>query len=166
MRMIQGPSAVAVRRVAMFLLSSRLLLVSGLLVLVTGVWFAAAFSGSEPAGPLWLMSPISAMVLPVMFWRTSRCAWLPPITRRFWRHLSVAAVLISAGSAVQAVDALSYPDVPGQHTSPLTLSIHGVAILTIMLALFRLPLGRRTAAERLRVTLDAGTVMAATAVFI
>jgi diguanylate cyclase (GGDEF)-like protein len=166
MRMIQGLSAVDIRRATMFLLSSRLLLVSGLLTLVTGVWFAAAFSGSEPVALLWLPSPINATILSVIFWRTSRCAWLSPVTRRFWRHLSVAAVLIGAGSAVQAVDVLSHPEVPGQHTSPLMLSIHGVAILVIMLALYRLPLGRRTAAERLRVTLDAGTVMAATAVFI
>jgi hypothetical protein len=46
------------------------------------------------------------------------------------------------------------------------LSIDAVAISINMFALYRLPLGRRTAAERLRVALDAGTVMAATAVFI
>jgi diguanylate cyclase len=149
-----------------FLLPSRLLFASGLLALVTAVWFAIAFGGSEPVGLLWLPSTIGAVILAVMFWRTSRCPWLSPVTRRFWRHLSAAGVLVGAASAVQAVDVLRHPQVPGPHTGPVMLSIDAVAISIIMLALYRLPLGRRTAAERLRVALDAGTVMAATAVFI
>jgi diguanylate cyclase (GGDEF)-like protein len=166
MRLIPRLSAVGFRRAGTFVLSNRLLSVLGLLVVITGVWFAVAFDDPQPVPLLWLPALISAVVLSVMFWRTSRCAWLSPITRRFWRDLAVAGVLVGAGSAVQAVDVLRQPGVPGPHTSPLMLSINGVAIAVIMLALYRLPLGRRTAAERLRVALDAGTVMAAAAIFI
>ena len=154
------------RRAAVFLLPSRLLFVSGLSVLVTAVWFAIAFDGSKPVGLLWLPSTIGAVIMAVMYGRTSRCLWLSPVTRRFWRHLSAVGVLVGAASAVQAVDVLRHPQVPGPHTGPVMLSIDAVAISIIMLALYRLPLGRRTAAERLRVALDAGTVMAATAAFI
>ena len=166
MRVTRVLSAAPMRRAASFALSSRLLLTSGLSVLVSAVWFAVAFHGSGPVGLLWLPSPVGAVILAVMYWRTSRSAWLAPVTRRFWRHLAVAGVLVGAASAVQAVDVLRHPHVPGPHTGPAMLSIDAVAVVIIMYALYRLPLGRRTVAERLRVALDAGTVMAATAVFI
>ncbi len=162
----RDPATAGCRSVARFLLSSRLLLASGLSTLITGVCFAVAFGGSEPVGLLWLSSPIGAAILAVMFWRTSQCSWLSPITRRFWRQLGVAGVLVGVASAVQAVDVLRHPNVPGPQTGPVMLSIDAVALAIIMFALYRLPLGRQAVGERLRVALDAGTVMMATAVFI
>ena len=166
MRLTRLPGAAPIRRVASRALSNRLLLTSGLLVLACAVWFAVAFNSSGPVGLLWLPSPLGAVILAIMYWRTSRSQWLPVVTRRFWRHLAVAGVLVGAASTVQAFDVLRHPHVVGPHTGPVMLSIDAVAVVIIMYALYRLPLGRRTAAERLRVALDAGTVMVATAVFI
>jgi diguanylate cyclase (GGDEF)-like protein len=144
----------------------RLLQTSALLMLIAALWFAVTFAGTAPQPLLWLPTPISAVVLAVMYWRTSRCVWLSAVTRRFWRHLTIVGTLVGVATAVQAVDVLRHPDVPGEHTGPLMFTLDGVAVLIIMYALFRLPLARRTAAERLRVALDAGTVMLATALFI
>ena len=143
-----------------------LLLASALLMLVAGIWFAVAFDGDRPVPLLWLPTPISAVLLAVMYWRTSRCAWLAPVTRRFWRHLSIVGALVGVAAVWQAGDVLRHSDVPGDFTGPVMLSIDAVAILVLMYALYRLPLARQTGAERLRVALDAGTVMLATAVFI
>jgi diguanylate cyclase (GGDEF)-like protein len=166
MRLTRFSDAEDLRRAASLGLSTWLLLLSGLVVLVSAIGFAAAFGGSGPAGLLWLPSAVGAVILAAMYWRTSRCSWLPVVTRRFWRHLALAGILVGVATTVQAVDVLRHPDVPGPHTGPVMLSINAVAVVIIMYALYRLPLGRRTAAERLRVALDAGTVMAATAVFI
>jgi diguanylate cyclase (GGDEF)-like protein len=145
---------------------SPLLLTSALLMLVAGVWFAISYRGDDPVPLLWLPTPISAVLLAVMYWRTSRCAWLAPVTRRFWRHLAVVGALVGVAAVWQAGDVLRHADVPGDFTGPVMLSIDAVAIVVLMYALYRLPLARQTGAERLRVALDAGTVMLATAVFI
>ncbi|MGX6600711.1 putative bifunctional diguanylate cyclase/phosphodiesterase [Micromonosporaceae bacterium Da 78-11] len=166
MRPIVEPALDMVRRAVTLVRAGRLLQVSALLTILAAVWFAIAFHGDQPAPLLWLPTPISAVVLAVMYWRTSRSAWLPAVTRRFWRHFAIVGTLVGAAAVVQATDVLRHPGVPGEHTGPLMLSIDGVAVLIIMYALYRLPLARRTGPERLRVTLDAGTVMLATAVFI
>ena len=96
MRLIRRPGAVDLRRAASFLLSNRLLVASGLLTLVTGAWFGIAFGGSEPVVVLWFSSPVGAVILAVMFWQTSRWAWLLPVTRRFWPGISASLVCWSA----------------------------------------------------------------------
>jgi diguanylate cyclase (GGDEF)-like protein len=147
-------------------LASPLLLASGIVMVLSAAWFAANLD--HPRGPLpllWLPSPLSAAILTVVYWRTSRNERLPMPTRRFWRHLSIAAVLVGGGTVAQAHDALGDPLAQSQHTGPVMLTLDGAAILVIVWALFRLPLGRSTRGERLRVGLDAGTVMLAAAVF-
>ena len=139
---------------------------SGLLLGITAVWFTAAFGASEPVGLLWLPSPLGAVILTVVFAQVARARRLPVVTRQFFGTLCAATALVGAATVVQAVDALTRPEVPGPHVTPAMLSIDAVAIALIMVALYRIPLGRRDGAERLRVGLDAGTVMLATAVFI
>jgi diguanylate cyclase (GGDEF)-like protein len=143
-----------------------LLLTSGLLTVLTATWFAVSFNSSRHVGLLWLPSAIGAVLLTVTYWRTSRVAALSPVTRRFWRQLAVAGALVGTASAVQAIDVLRHPQEDGAHIGPVMLSSNAAAVVVIMFALYRLPLGKRTAAERFRVTLDAGTIMVATAVFI
>jgi hypothetical protein len=63
------------------------------------------------------------------------------------------------------VDVLGHPDVPGQHVGLIMQIFNSAAVLVILYALYRLPLARQTAGERVRVVLDAGTVMLATGVF-
>jgi len=166
MRFTGGLSTAGLRRAARSLLRSRLLLASGLLVLITGVGFAVAFSSATPVALLWVPTPVSGAILAVMYWRTSQCAHLPEVTRRFWRHLAISGVLIGIASIVQTGDALLHPAALGPHIGPVVLALDGVGVFGIMFALYRLPLSRRSTGERLRVALDASTVMVATAMFI
>ena len=166
MRLTGGLSTAGLRRVAPSLPRSRLLLASGLLAMITGAGFAVAFGSATPVALLWVPTPVSAAILAVMYWRTSQCAHLPEVTRRFWRHLAISGVLIGIAATVQTGDALLHPAALGPHIGPVMLAFDGVGVFIIMFALYRLPLGRRSTAERLRVALDASTVMVATAMFI
>jgi diguanylate cyclase (GGDEF)-like protein len=146
---------------------NRLLPASGLIMMAAVIWFAANLD--RPTGPfllLWLPGPLASAVTAVAHWRTSRTAELPAPTRRFWRHQCAAAVLVGVATIVQAHDALRDPYAGGQQTGPVMLAIDSLAILIILWSLLRLPLGTQTRGERLRVGLDAGTVMLATALFL
>ena len=143
----------------------RLLQASGLLVVVIVLWFLV--NAVHPVGPpvlLWLPNPAGAALLVAIFRRTSRTATLSTATRRFWRHLSVVVGLVGVGSTAQAVEVLGNPG-PGTHLPPAMIAADGVAVVIIVYALFRLPLARQTPGERLRLLLDAGTVVLAAAVF-
>ncbi|HEX8628349.1 MAG TPA: EAL domain-containing protein [Catenuloplanes sp.] len=147
--------------------ASPLLLTSGLILAFSAVWFLANLD--HPRGPLvvlWLPSPLSAAVVTVVYWRTFRTERLPLPTRRFWRHLSLAGALVGAGSLGQAYDALDDPLAGGPRTGPVMLTFHTCAIAVVMWSLYRLPLGVQTRGERVRVALDGGTVMLATAAFL
>jgi diguanylate cyclase (GGDEF)-like protein len=147
--------------------TSRLLLASGLLMAVAALWFVV--NVLRPVGPgvlLWLPTPIGVVILVAVYWRTSRSAALPPPVQRFWRHLTLVAALVGVAATSQAVDVLLNPDVPGQHTGPMMELFDGSSVLVIVYALYRLPLARQTISELIRVALDAGTVMLATAVFL
>jgi diguanylate cyclase (GGDEF)-like protein len=147
--------------------ASRLLQASGLLMVVTAIWFGVNIDHQVgPAFLLWLPSPIGAAILVAVYQRTSRTERLPMATRRFWRHLSIAAALVAVASLLQAYDALRYPDAGGLHTPPAMLTVDAVAVMIIIFALYRLPLAEQSRGERFRVALDAGTVMLAAAVFI
>ncbi len=172
LRAATRPAAGGGRRV------SRLLLAAGLLVVVPAVWFGVLLFTSwfhpnntnhltEPALLLlWLPSPLGAVVLTAMYWRTSQTQELPGPTRRFWRHQTLAGALVGLATVAQGLDVLLHPEATGQRTGPAMLGIDTAAIAVIMWSLYRLPLGEQTRSERLRVALDAGTVMLATSVFL
>ncbi len=156
---------------------SRLMVAAGLLMAIPAVWFPVLLfttwyqpgdSGhlTEPALLLlWLPSPLGGVVLTAVYWRTSRTEELPGPTRRFWRHQTLAGALVGLATAAQAVDVLTHPQATGQRTGPVMLGFDTAAIAVIMWSLYRLPLGEQTRGERMRVALDAGTVMLATSVF-
>jgi diguanylate cyclase (GGDEF)-like protein len=120
----------------------------------------------EPKAVLWLPSVLGPIVTLLAFLRTARTTTLPEPTRRFWRHLTGALVLVSIGITTQAFEVLTSDDPIRHHTGPVMLAFCTAGVGAIMYALFRLPLGRRSPGELLRVFLDAGTVMIAAAVFI
>jgi hypothetical protein len=146
--------------------TNRLLLASGLLVVLSSTWFVANLDRQRgPLLLLWLPELLAAVILTLVYRRTSRTEQLPMPTRRFWRQLSIAAALVGMGSVAQAIDALRDPLGGGQHSGPVMLALDSAAVLVIVWALYRLPLGSSTSGERIRVGLDGGTVMLATAVF-
>ncbi|GAA2602666.1 bifunctional diguanylate cyclase/phosphodiesterase [Dactylosporangium fulvum] len=147
--------------------ASGLMLTSAAVLFVSVVWFAVNLV--RPVGPqvlLWLPTPIGAVVLTAVFRRTARTAELSEPTRRFWRHLSYAVVLVGIAATSQAVDMLLHPGRDDDYNGPVLLVLDTIAIAVIVYALYRLPFGSLTPGERLRVALDGGTVVAGAAVFI
>ncbi|MDQ1645985.1 MAG: hypothetical protein QOJ50_2169, partial [Cryptosporangiaceae bacterium] len=147
--------------------ASRPLLVLGVLWGLSAVWFVVNLTG--PVGPtvlLWLPTHAAAVVLTVVYRRTAKATHLAEPTRRLWRHLTVVAVLVGCGSVAQAYDAIEHPLAGGQHTGAPMLGFDGSAIVLIIYALYRLPLGTRTRAQSLQIALDASTLMVAAAIFI
>ncbi|GAA4607785.1 diguanylate cyclase (GGDEF)-like protein [Actinoplanes octamycinicus] len=145
---------------------SRLLQLSGALLAVFLLWLTV--TAIHPVGPmilLWLPIPAGGVVLTAVYWRTSRDPRLPEPTRRFWRHLTAVAALVTAGTASQVTEVLDNPAGGGLQTNPVMVAFNGTAVLLIVYALARLPLDRQTPGQLVRILLDAGTVMLAAAVF-
>jgi diguanylate cyclase len=144
-----------------------LLRVSAALLVFSVFWFAVNMvTEVGPPVLLWLPAPVGGVALALLYHRTSRMAALPAPTRRFWRHLSIVAVMVGIASTAQGVDVLAHPDAGGPHLSWVMIAFDGGACVTIVYALFRLPLARQTGGELLRLVLDAGTVILAAAVFL
>ncbi|WP_433222699.1 putative bifunctional diguanylate cyclase/phosphodiesterase [Dactylosporangium sp. CS-047395] len=134
------------------------------------VWSAGAFAVNwgEARIPLWLtwLPAVLSIVLPVLAAaQVARARAFAAPTRRFWRGLALTAVLAGLGILLNARDAIGGP-VPSQSLSPLTVTTYGCAVLVLLWSLWRLPTGASGPEERLRVGLDASTVIVAAAVFI
>src|SRR3954452_19749646 len=114
---------------------------------------------------LWLPSVGGSILLAANVWRTATAANLPEPTRRFWRRLFPAAVLVSLGSFAQAYEIVTATDPAGEHVGPDQMLFDGLAIILMIYALLRMPFGRQSGGELFRIVLDASTVMLACAVF-
>jgi diguanylate cyclase (GGDEF)-like protein len=75
------------------------------------------------------------------------------------------SILVALGGVAQAVEMVRAEHPAGAHVGAGQMTFHGAAIVLIIYALIRLPLGKQSRGEILRVFLDAGTVMLACAVF-
>jgi diguanylate cyclase (GGDEF)-like protein len=139
---------------------------------LVGVVLAVVFFTVDAIRPvlpwvlLWLPGLAVSVVLVVNAWRTAQAAHLPTPTRRLWRHVTLAAILVALGHVAEAADAVTTPSPSGPQVSPGQLVFHGAAILLVIYALLRLPFGRQSRGEVFRIVLDAGTIMLACAVFI
>jgi diguanylate cyclase len=145
----------------------RLLPASGLIAFlaVLGV-FTDYVHPFEPKILLWLPSMTGWIVPFLAFWRTATTPALPAVTRRFWRHLTIAVAFVGMGVAAQGLEVLSVESAAYRTTGPVMLAFCTAGVGMIMYALFRLPLSEQTPGELLRVILDAGTVMLAAAIFV
>jgi len=98
--------------------------------------------------------------------RSESASGLHPAARRFWLHLTVVEGLVLAGASLMTTATF------GQWASrPLlvvgtAVPLLSVALLIVMWALLRLPVGRRTRNEWVRLTLDGATVAAGAALFL
>ncbi|MBO3741170.1 GGDEF domain-containing protein [Actinoplanes flavus] len=137
------------------------------LFVVAVTWFA--ITAVHPVGPAWLLwatIPVSGPLAAVAFWSVSRDRALPAPTRRFWRHLSPIPVLVAAGQTAQAADVLAHPGARTSYTGSVMLCLDGLALLCLIFALARLPVGDSRPGAGARVALDAGTMALAAALFI
>ncbi|MEU0560193.1 EAL domain-containing protein [Dactylosporangium sp. NPDC006015] len=127
--------------------------------------FAVNLSGPRtPLVLLWLAGPLSVVVPVFAAARIARSARFPAPTRRFWKHLAICAALAGVGVASNARDALG-SGVASQDLSPLTVAAYSSAVLTLLWGLWRLPLGTTSRGDRMRIGMDAGTVLVAATVF-
>ena len=117
-----------------------------------------------PWALLWLPGVGGAALATVSYWRTAKTSHLPAPTRRFWGHLTVAAVLVGAGNTMHAAVALAGDG--GVDGSTGELTFYGAGTVVVIFALFRLPYGGQTRGDMFRVVLDAGTVMLGCGVFL
>ncbi|MEV0564185.1 EAL domain-containing protein [Dactylosporangium sp. NPDC050588] len=127
--------------------------------------FAVNLSGPRtPLVLLWLAGPLSVVVPVLAAARIARSARFPAPTRRFWKHLAICAALAGIGVASNARDALG-SGVASQDLSPVTVAAYSSAVLTLLWGLWRLPLGTTSRGDRMRIGMDAGTVLVAATVF-
>ncbi|MDQ1659537.1 MAG: hypothetical protein QOD41_4620 [Cryptosporangiaceae bacterium] len=145
-----------------------LALVSAAVALVAIGWFAVNLHASH--GPLVLLclpSPIAALITTAAAWRATRAPQLPPHTRRFWRTLTVALVLLAAGTLVGVAEVAASPvGAMATEPPPAALTIYAASMLALLWGLYRLPVTAPTPGQRLMVWLDAATVMLGTGVFL
>ncbi|MET7425955.1 EAL domain-containing protein [Dactylosporangium sp. NPDC005555] len=137
---------------------------TALALLALAVFAANLGEQRSPLPLLWLASPLSVVIPTAIAAGISRSARFSLPTRRFWRHLAICAALAGVGAALNAYDALGSDPVT-QNMSGVTAAAFSAAVLVLLWGLWRLPLGTSGRGDRLRIGLDAGTVLLGAAVF-
>ncbi|GIM92406.1 putative bifunctional diguanylate cyclase/phosphodiesterase [Paractinoplanes toevensis] len=142
------------------------LLVSAIAVSLSGAWLVAGFF-HEWAHPVigWLPLPVTSVLAGYACWAATRRAGLDPSTRRFWRHLTIACALFTAGIIANAADAVGGPE-PSQRVGPAALVFYLGVLVLVMWALLRLPSWQRSRSDWLRFGVDACVVLITVAAFV
>ena len=142
--------------------------VNAALLLLSASWFVVNLV--VPIGPvilMWLPMPVCIALTTASCWRASiAAAGVPKAAARFWRHIAVTMVLLTASTAKEIQDAFSNDFEPLVVPSHATMVGYCLTVLMFVVALFRLPLGERSRAEQVTFWFDVGTVMLAAAVFL
>ncbi|WP_433056847.1 EAL domain-containing protein [Dactylosporangium sp. CS-033363] len=142
-------------------LDVRLLRWTAGLTVLSVAWVLAQWSGPIVHPALgWLPVPVCLVLGTIVMLRTAHAA---PDRRsgRFWRHLALILTLIMAAIISSAYDSLLGPDAPTQRSSPLTMVLYLSAVVVLVYALLRLPMGRRSSRALLTFGLDMAVVLAA-----
>ncbi|WP_203707805.1 GGDEF domain-containing protein [Asanoa iriomotensis] len=130
--------------------------------------FAAAailiWLGPEPAITSWSAQAVLEGTFAWLCWRLWRRPMADPLCRRFWGAAAIAGVLKSAGGVVRAVDFAIEPATAATHRTVPTVLVSLGSLVLLYFLLSRPPdlVGR----ERVRLWLDAATVLIATGVFV
>ncbi|GIF49226.1 diguanylate cyclase (GGDEF)-like protein [Asanoa ferruginea] len=120
--------------------------------------------GPDPAITSWSTQAVLEGTFAYLSWRLWRRPGQDPLCRRFWAAAAIAGTLKTAGGVVRAVQFGIEPGQPDvNRTAPTLLVVAGSLVLLFFL-LSRPPdmIGR----ERLRLWLDATTVLVAASVFV
>jgi predicted signal transduction protein with EAL and GGDEF domain len=144
---------------------TRWLLIGNLVVVAVAVaWTTCRATGLWAPKPLvWVLVPLGMGLTAVASYAASRTSGAQPATRRFWRQLSVAIFLIGIGATMITGATLRRPVLGAVNAPPAAMAIIAVAMLLVLWALLRLPMGTRTRGDWLRLTLDGATVTLAAA---
>jgi diguanylate cyclase (GGDEF)-like protein/PAS domain S-box-containing protein len=127
------------------------------------VWAGANWTAAR--GPVvlgWIPTWAAIAIVGLAMRRAATAPGLPRAGRRFWNQLLVCAGFVLLATLVQGVEQIRRPELPGTHTPILALVFDGGEAAVMLWALIRLPVGRRTRPEWLRLALD-GTAVALSA---
>jgi diguanylate cyclase (GGDEF)-like protein len=144
-------------------------LVTAALVQIAGVVVFLANVSTQTVPPVfgWVMSMLSSGVAAVACWRAGGTPGVSRIGRRLWREFAVVATLVVValgGDARRAlIDPRGYAD---RDHDVVTTVLYLLAMVVLLVALLRLPVGKRDEKERIgRFVLDAATVGITTGIF-
>jgi diguanylate cyclase len=155
-----------VQRAQRWLGRHALVATGALLLLAATAWLLAGLTWSEPHPALgWLPLPASTALAAYACWRASCHQALDPGSRRFWRHLTVAGLLYTAGVVSNALDAVAGPE-PSQRVGAGTTLWYLAVLGVVIWALLRLPSWQRTRGDWVRFVLDSCVVLVAGCAFV
>ncbi|MFB9441482.1 putative bifunctional diguanylate cyclase/phosphodiesterase [Dactylosporangium vinaceum] len=128
------------------------------------VFYAAGLPA--PKVIMWLTVPGTSLASLLTTVRVARAAGLQRAARRFWMHITVVEGLVLVGASLMTVATFAH-----WTSRPLVfvgsaVTLLSVALLLVMWALLRIPVGHRSRSEWTRLTLDGATVTAAAALFL
>ncbi|HEU5107810.1 MAG TPA: GGDEF domain-containing protein, partial [Micromonosporaceae bacterium] len=130
-------------------------------------WFLSNLPGSWAPPPIgWTLTALCWLGAAVVSWRVAGSPGLLAPARRFWRSLAAINVVVAAGTASHARDALTGPGAPTQRTTALTAAVYAVAVLAVLWTILRLP-GRSDPppTDKRRFWLDAGILVGTSGLF-
>ena len=142
-----------------------LLLTYAPLFAVAAVWCVARIAGVESLAVVgWLPGALALGVAAWYLYRASRAPRLGPEGRRFWRRLAIAAALIAPSTNPLTKAKLGQAQ-PGILLT-VAVSLLVAALFLMLWALLRLPVRSRGPGDRVRLGLDAATVLICAATFL
>src|SRR5688500_2808 len=143
----------------------RLLIVYSPMLAVAVVWCVAHAVGYRGLMVLgWLPGAVAMSCSAWYLYQASRATRLSPTGRRFWRRLAVAAALIAPSTYP-----LTEASLGGRRSGPVLAAAACLlvgSVLLVLWALLRLPVRSRGRGDRLRLGLDATTVLVCAATFL
>ncbi|MEU4244213.1 EAL domain-containing protein [Actinoplanes sp. NPDC026619] len=142
------------------------LVVSGIALALSTAWLIGGLFHPW-AHPVvgWLPLPVTAILAGRACWAVSRRPDLDPSTRRFWRHLTIACALFTAGIVANAADATAGA-APSQRVGPVALVFYLGVLVLVMWSLLRLPSWHRSRSDWIRFGIDACVVLITVAAFV
>ncbi|MCW2639052.1 MAG: sensor-containing diguanylate cyclase/phosphodiesterase [Dactylosporangium sp.] len=140
-----------------------LLRASAAFAIASTAWFALRLA--HPFGPPilgWLPVPLGPILGFFAARHVARRSDLPLPVRRFWRHATIAAAMVLLAVVTSAYDSLGGAATPVQRVGPATFVLFGLAAVTVLRGLLRLPVHSRSRREWLTIGLDLGIMVVAT----
>jgi diguanylate cyclase (GGDEF)-like protein len=115
----------------------------------------------------WLPEIAGTAVAAAACLQASAAPGLQAVTRRLWRQVAVVCGLVVIGTLGDTRQAMAHPALADQKRhDPLSAAIYVLAMLVLLWALLRLPIGNRGQRDRmLRFALDAATVSITVGIF-
>jgi diguanylate cyclase (GGDEF)-like protein len=129
-----------------------------------------ANASTQRTSPLvgWVLVMIATAVAGVSCWHASSANGTDQVARRLWRQLALVCALVVLGTAGDARQSVVDPTRMDQKDhDAITSALYALAMVTLLWALFRLPLGKDGQKARVfRFVLDAVTVTITVGIFV